>query len=1256
MTIARTSPHLLIPIVMVLFQLSGGAPTPTARAQMSAEESTARLQPAEGLEATLWAAEPMLANPTAIDIDSRGRVWVAEGLNYRLTRRGNAAFSRVEGADAIKILEDTDGDGKADKVTVFADNIFPVPMGLAVEERYDENGEYLGCRVFVGNSPDLLVLEDTDGDDKADKRYPLLTGFGGLDSDHGVHGMMLGLDGKLYFTHGDGCCSVQPDNSERKQNFDVTDKSGRRVSTDQLGTILRVNRDGTEFEVVCDRLRNNYEVCQTAFGHLFSSDNDDDGRGGCRVVWAMDGSDNGYQTPGSPRHWGEDVAGTVPKLVGTGNGSPTGIMAYEGRLLPDAYFGGLFEADAGTRQINFFPLTREGAAFRTEYKVLLGCDDAWFRPVDVCASPDGSVFVADWYDSAVGGHAFADQTTGRIYRVAPKGHQPSVVQPDFATIPGLIEALQSPNVVTQDAARRSLIARGDEAADALLALIREGTAEAAARGVWTASASPSPKLNGIAAEILNRPADFRDGDPQFRELAIRILGRDCRENGTIEHQNPDAQKPPAALAHLDLLLPLADDPDAGVRRELILAIRNVPTPKIAEALRKLVANWDGQDRWYLEALGLALDDRESEFITSLMDPSLFGEPGDFADHLGNDQVALPPYFPTDRNEAYIPAGAPERPTSPLSRFLGLQWRLRRPEALPVLENVLPRLKGPELQRAGVDALRGMTDSVAADVAALVAERTDDPNHQRAVTAMLVDRLAGPWRPAADRPSVVRLIEECLNDPERRIQGIALAAASGDARHQAALEALATSPDEPDEMAVAAIEALGGFPSAPASVLEGLIEAVRGESDSNPRAEAAVRTLPKLGDAADSLWGIVTDQAFPSSLRREALRTAARLPGGAVRLVDLATEKKIPDDLKIEGATLLSAHADPKIRGAGEILLPLPKAAGGRSLPPVAELLKREGDPNQGERVFFRQSDNACGSCHRAQGQGTWLGPDLSTIGTKYGKDELLRSILDPSAAIGYSYRAVVVALADGRVVTGLPVEESPERLVLKTAEGERIAIAAGEIEERKSSDVSLMPDNLVQTMTDAELVDLLAYLESLRRPVSIIGQYQVVGPVAEPDDARALDPSARIDPGAAVDDGEGRSLAWRRVVANAEGLADIGPLSTGGPRRVAYAHAPIISATAQKGRLVLDSPVEAAVWFNGEPLNLSRDGEGGPLAAEIDLPEGVGSLLIRFEGGEKSAATALAATTIIAPREVAFSPEAAESSNPIENEKGTPTP
>jgi len=212
---------------------------------------------------SLWAGEPMVNNPTAMEIDSRGRVWIAEGKNYRMKMKEFDDLKRVDGADRIRISEDTDGDGLADKVTDFASDIFPVPLGLAIEELWEGNVQ-TGTRVYVGHSPDLLVLEDSDGDDSdgddsADRRYPLLTGFRGVDSDHGLHGMTFGPDGRMYFTVGDaryGADQVQA----REPTLDVTDRSGRRLSANNFGTTLRVSRDGTQLEVLSSGHRNNYEV------------------------------------------------------------------------------------------------------------------------------------------------------------------------------------------------------------------------------------------------------------------------------------------------------------------------------------------------------------------------------------------------------------------------------------------------------------------------------------------------------------------------------------------------------------------------------------------------------------------------------------------------------------------------------------------------------------------------------------------------------------------------------------------------------------------------------------------------------------------------------------------------------------------------------------------------------------------------------------------------------------------------------------
>ncbi len=1188
-----------------------------APAQVDAERSAAKLRPAKGLEATLFASEPMVINPTNIDVDSRGRVWVSEGLNYRMTH--SKAFPKVEGADRIKILEDTDGDGKADKVTVFADGIYPIPMGLAVEERYGKDGKYLGARVYVGNSPDLLVLEDTDGDDKADRRSALLTGFGGVDSDHGVHGMTLGLDGKLYFTHGDGCCSFEAqDGSHKPRNFDVTDRSGRHVSSSNLANTLRVNRDGTEFEVLADRQRNNYETSLNAFGNAFTSDNDDDGNRGCRVIWVMDGGSYGYRTPGSPRHWGEEVPGNVPKIVGTGNGSPSGLAVYEGSLLPPAYKGAVLEADAGTRQVNFLPIERHDSAFRTTYQVMLGSDDPWFRPVDVAPAPDGSVLVADWYDAGVGGHSFRDQDTGRIYRVAPQGHKAPVARPDFATIPGLIAGLCSPVVAHQDAARRSLIERGDEAKAALAGLFAHGDPIERARALWVRHA-----IEGDSAAL----AALKDADPSIREQAVRILGRDLSRVGTVVFTDPKAKKPFAAEEHLKSLLPLAEDPDAGVRRELILALRWLPTAQVGPALKALTRAWDGQDRWYLEALGLALQDREGPYLAEYFDGTLFGDLD--LDRAGQDgQVALPPYFPSDRNEAYIAAGTPDGRSNPLSRTLGLAWRIHRPEALPLLTRLLPSLSAPELQQAADDVLVQCNDKGVAVVLAETANQATDLPRKATLMATLGRKLNGPWREARSEAPVVRLIESSLADPSLRLAGIALAVASFDARYGPALMGFARDPGNPEGVRVAAVEGVGRIkPPKTAEFLDALIADAKGKGGSTLLAQAAVRTLPEVRPGANAeLLALIAGPEFPLGLRREALRAYSRpRNGGGGRVLELARNGKLPEELKSEGVAIVSNDADGKVRREGAELLPAPKAASGRALPPIAELARRDGDPARGRLVFHRASGSvACASCHRVQGEGRWVGPDLSTIGTKYGKDELFRSILYPSAAIGYNDKAHVLAMADGRVLTGLIVEESPDRVVLKLADGRRESARVADVEDRKISEVSLMPEGLAATMTDAEFVDLVAYLSTLRQPVSIVGQYQAVGPVA------GVDGPIRPRDGAVAS--ASKKLPWRRFAANAEGSADLALIAGNDPAGAAYLHTPVLAPGDMEARLVLDTPADLKVWLDGKELPLPAANGDAPRSLPLRLAKGDHDLTLRVPGATKGGIVA----TFVAAKPLEF--------------------
>ena len=232
------------------------------------------------------------------------------------------------------------------------------PLGIAIAK--DPVGP--GYKVFVCQSPDILVFEDKDGDGHADgPPKKLLTGFGGIDHDHGVHGIRIGPDMKLYFSVGDpgGLCV---------HNLQSSDGKGRKWTTNdtdcRAGTIWRCDLDGTNLELIADGFRNEYEPCVDSFGTVFVSDNDDDGQQQTRICYVMPGGDYGYQLPHKVSHWNEEVPGIVPKVLRTYFGAPTGMCFYEGTLFPKKYWGQPLHTDAGPRQVRCYHLTPDGALRR----------------------------------------------------------------------------------------------------------------------------------------------------------------------------------------------------------------------------------------------------------------------------------------------------------------------------------------------------------------------------------------------------------------------------------------------------------------------------------------------------------------------------------------------------------------------------------------------------------------------------------------------------------------------------------------------------------------------------------------------------------------------------------------------------------------------------------------------------------------------------------------------------------------------------
>ncbi len=552
----------------------------------AAREQLKTMKAGEGLEVTLFASEPMVRNPADMDIDARGRIWITEGVNYRSSFQKWGKL-RPDG-DRIVILEDTDGDGQADKEkTFYQGHDINTALGICV----------LGNKVIVSCSPNVFVFTDENGDDVADKKEVLFTGISGVDHDHGVHAFVFGPDGKLYFNMGNDGKQIK-----RADGSPVVDRFGLEVNTKgrpyRQGLVFRCNMDGSDFEVLGHNFRNNYEVAVDSMGTLWQSDNDDDGNKGVRLNYVMDYGNYGYtdEMTGAGwgqkrtnmekdiplRHWHLNDPGVVPNLIQTGAGSPTGILFYEG-FLPEGFRSAIIHCDAGPRTVRAYPVSPKGAGFEANTRDILTSDDVWFRPSDVCAAPDGSLYVADWNDAGVGGHYMADQKletmTGRIYRVSTKGHKPSVPKLDLGTAEGAVAALRSPNLATRYLAWQKLHSLGAQAEPALKAMWNAQDVFLLRARAWQLLA----RIPGREQQYLDAAAT--DPNEHIRTLALRYA--------RVEKKDP-----------IPMVKRLAGDSNAFVRRECALSLHRNASPDKPALWAKLAAKHDGQDRWYLEALGI----------------------------------------------------------------------------------------------------------------------------------------------------------------------------------------------------------------------------------------------------------------------------------------------------------------------------------------------------------------------------------------------------------------------------------------------------------------------------------------------------------------------------------------------------------------------------------------------------------------------------------------------------------------------------
>lgn len=997
----------------VLLLVAAAAP---ARAQLTPAKAAASFKVSDGLEISLWASEPLFVNPTCMDVDHRGRVWVVESVNYRSRLRGQP-LRRKEG-DRILVLEDTKGQGKADKATVFyqAPEIL-APLGIAV--RPDPKGP--GATVYVCQSPDILVFDDKDGDGKADgPPRKLLSGFRGIDHDHGVHGILIGPDDRLYFTVGDAGV----------QNLQSADKKGRTYSSNgtdiRAATVWRCDLDGKHLELLAHNFRNNYEPCVTSFGDVFLSDNDDDGNQQTRLCYVMRGGNYGYHHNPKVSHWNEEMPGIVPKILRTYFGSPTGICVYEGSLLPAKYRGQLLHTDAGPRHVRCYHLTAKGASFTAEREDMVQSSDNWFRPSDVCVAPDGSVYVADWYDPGVGGHGIGDFTRGRVYRIAPKGSQPSVPRIDVDTTAGLHAALASPNLAVRALAMARVGTMDRKAAVEVLeaAAVQKKNTVLRARALW--------QLGRIGRLRLVAQA-FEDADPRFRILAMRIV-HDFH-GLTPDKYVADWQK---RVTH---------DPSSAVRREALLLLQSADPEKAAPLIWELARRYDGKDRFYLAAVGIAIGHHDAKRRAVV-----------FA-HLDRE----------------LPAWS--------EAVAGLLWELRPPNVVPLLSRRLLDAKLPAEQRALVaDVIATSNDPTAGPtLLRAIADEKDAALRER-VYARLRQNLAGKWKGLANSPEAVRAIESFLDDPKTRAEGLELAGLTQNAKLLQRIKSIVAGAKESLAIRIAATRALGGFKGA--SNAQTLLEIIESKG-----APAALRTEAVLALSRHEDWnsvpvrGVIADaKGYTLELRRAAAAGLAGSKNGSAWLLDAYSGKRLAADLTPDLARLLRNSPFGDVRQRANKVLPAPPKLNPKDLPSIQALLTRKGNANRGRELMARtpKNDAACLKCHTINGEGGKVGPDLSAIGAKASRENLLESILYPSRAINHQYQTWVIETKGGLVITGIIVEETPTHLVLRDTNTKEYRLERKDIANRAKSEQSIMPDNLILYLPENDLLDLVEYLYGLK--------------------------------------------------------------------------------------------------------------------------------------------------------------------------------
>lgn len=1066
-----------------------------------------------GLEVNLFAENPDLAKPIQMNFDPQGRLWIASSAVYPQIQPGQAAN------DKILMLEDTNGDGKADKSTVFADGLL-IPTGVAP----GDGG------VYVANSTELLFFKDTDGDGKADSRRTVLSGFGTEDTHHILHTLRWGHDGQLYMnqsiyihSHVETPHGVARLNSGGIWNF--------RPETMELGIHMKglVNTWGHHFD---------------RFGQSFATD----GAGGEGINWVIPQAM--YFTYAGARRILPSVSpGSYPKFCG--------LEVIESEHFPEDWHGTMVTCDFRAHRVVRFAINDADSAYITkELPDVMRTTNVTFRPIDVKIGPDGALYVADWSNPIIqhGEVDFRDPRRdhehGRIWRVTAK-NRPVVKQSKDESTKALLDELSSTNNYTRQRARRLLT----EKRGAILPELKQWTdAQTTEQGkleaLWMYQS-----INAIDPRLLEKVLSASDG--RIRAAGTRVLSfwRD---------RVPQTEQ---------LLEKLIADDHPRVRMEAMRALAKIPKMRSAELV--LAATEKPMDKYLDYAAWLSINDLAEPWVAALKTGawSVAGKEKQLAFGLN----AITPKLAAEALPAVLPQGdLPRNGSGPWIELIG-------------------KSGGPtELNRLLEHSLEGkFEEGVTARALAALAEAARVRNA----------------RPPGDLATLSKLIENPAEGV--RAEAVKLVGAWKLASLSPKLIATARSKDQPDSVRRAAFQGLRdiGGGDAVSSLTE-----LAGSGSELPIRQQAVVTLAALDVKQAAPLAIETLSATTNEAEALGLWRQLLAVKGAAPVFAQALPKS--------GLPPVMAKAGLRVAREGGRNEPNLVLALARSLETEAEKdltpeelknllanISKNGDAARGEMIYRRQ-ELGCATCHSIGGVGGKVGPDMTSIGASAPVDYLVESLQFPNRKVKEGYHSTLIETRDGEEVSGILVRDTADTVILRDASNREVTIPKNNIAKRGTTG-SLMPAGLIDALNAEEQSDLYRFLSELGKP----GRYDA----SKSDVARLYKVLAATIDLAQFGDDRVVALPWTdNAWGAAYSLVDGSLLKPDmqrqvnrtGSRSVPSVYVATQFTNAKDGRvnLKIEEANPTTVFIDGKPATLPAELKAGPhtLILKLDaksLPE-----------------------------------------------------